>query len=213
MKMREPVNSITHLVGVILSLFGFILLIFSSISTFSIANIISSIIFSFGLVGLYTASTVYHWKIASDEKLEFLRKIDHIMIYILIAATYTPIGLIPLKGAIGYSLLTIVWTLTVIGIILKVFWMNAPRWICTGFYLLLGWISVFFIYPMTKALPPIAITLLVVGGIMYSIGAIIYGKKPEKLKIGKFKFHEIFHIFILLGSFFHFVMIFGYVIV
>ena len=176
-------------------------------------NIVSSIIFSIGLVGLYTASTVYHGINAPIEKLEFLRKIDHIMIYILIAATYTPIGLIPLKGIVGYSLLTIVWTLTLIGIILKIFWMDAPRWISTGFYLLLGWISVFFIYPMVKVLPPIAISFLVLGGIMYSIGAVIYGKKSERLNIWKFGFHEIFHVFILLGSFFHFIMIYKYIII
>lgn len=213
MKIREPINSLTHFVGVVLSFLGLVLLLTTSISNFSMINIVSSIIFSIGLVGLYTASTVYHGIIAPIEKLEFLRKIDHIMIYILIASTYTPIGLIPLKGIVGYSLLTIVWTLTIIGIILKIFWMNSPRWICTGFYLLLGWISVFFIYPMVKVLPPIAIGLLVLGGLMYSIGAVIYGKKSEKLRIWKFGFHEIFHVFILLGSFFHFLMIYTYVIV
>ncbi len=213
MKIREPINSLTHFVGVVLSFLGLVLLLTTSISNFSMINIVSSIIFSIGLVGLYTASTVYHGIIAPIEKLEFLRKIDHIMIYILIASTYTPIGLIPLKGIVGYSLLTIVWTLTIIGIILKIFWMNAPRWVSTGFYLLLGWISIFFIYPMVKVLPPVAIGLLVLGGLMYSIGAVIYGKKSEKLRIWKFGFHEVFHVFILLGSFFHFLMIYTYVIV
>lgn len=213
MKCREPINSITHLIGIVLSLLALALLLMSTINHFSYENLISSIVFSFGLIGLYTASTVYHWKIASIEKLEFLRKIDHIMIYVLIASTYTPICLITLKGFLGYLLLGLIWSLALIGIILKIFWMSAPRWLSTGFYLLLGWISIFFIYPISKALPVFAIVLLVLGGVMYSVGAIIYGKKSEKCKIGKFGFHEIFHVFILLGSFFHFIMIFRYIIV
>ena len=167
----------------------------------------------YSAIGLYTSSTIYHGKIAPIEKLEFLRKIDHIMIYVLIASSYTPMCLITLKGFLGYLLLGIVWSLALVGIILKIFWMNAPRWLSTGFYLLLGWIAIFFIYPISKVLPTFAIALLVLGGIMYSVGAIIYGKKSEKCKIGKFGFHEIFHVFILLGSFFHFVMIYRYVIV
>ena len=213
MKCREPINSITHLIGVICSFLALVLLLISTINNFSYDKLISSIVFSLGLISLYTASTVYHWKIVPIEKLEFLRKIDHIMIYVLIASTYTPISLISLKGFLGYLLLSIVWSLALIGIILKIFWMSAPRWLSTGFYLLLGWIALFFIYPISKVLPASAIALLVSGGLMYSIGAIIYGKKSEKCKIGKFGFHEIFHVFILLGSFFHFVMIYRYVII
>lgn len=213
MKCREPINSITHLIGVVLSFLGLILLLISTANHFSYENLISSIVFSLGLIGLYTSSTIYHGKIAPIEKLEFLRKIDHIMIYVLIASSYTPMCLITLKGFLGYLLLGIVWSLALVGIILKIFWMNAPRWLSTGFYLLLGWIAIFFIYPISKVLPTSAIALLVSGGIMYSVGAIIYGKKSEKCKIGKFGFHEIFHVFILLGSLFHFVMIYRYVIV
>lgn len=213
MKIREPINSITHLLGVILSFVGLIFLLVSSILNFDPIYIVSSVIFSAGLVGLYLASTIYHWKIAPNDTLEKLRKFDHMMIYILIAATYTPICLITLKGVVGYSLLSIVWTLAILGIILKACWFNAPRWIYTGFYLALGWIAVFFIYPMTQSLPIRAILLLVIGGIMYTIGAIIYGIKPKKIVIWKFGFHEIFHVFILLGSFFHYLMIYKFVII
>ncbi|MFZ7133538.1 MAG: PAQR family membrane homeostasis protein TrhA [Eubacteriales bacterium] len=213
MKIREPINSITHLLGVVLSVLGLVFLLVSSIMNYSPIYIISSIIFSIGLVGLYTASTVYHWKIAPIHTLERLRKIDHMMIYVLIAATYTPICLITLKGVIGYSLLSIVWILALLGIILKMFWFSAPRWLYTSFYLILGWIAVFFIYPMAKTLPLNAILLLVLGGLMYTIGAIIYGTKSNKIRLWKFGFHEIFHVFILLGSVFHFFMIYKYVIV
>ncbi|MFZ7120297.1 MAG: PAQR family membrane homeostasis protein TrhA [Eubacteriaceae bacterium] len=212
MNMREPINSITHLFGLILSIAGLILLLISSFSNFAISSVISSIIFSIGLIGLYSASTVYHWKNTSIERLEILRKIDHIMIYVLIASTYTPICLISLKGLLGYSLLAFVWILSFIGILLKALWLNTPRWLYTGFYLILGWLALFFIYPMSKALPVDAILLLVSGGIMYTIGAIIYGSKSEKIKLWKFGFHEIFHVFILLGSTFHFLMIYIYVI-
>lgn len=212
MKIREPINSLTHLTGLVLSILGLILLLISTINNYNPIYLISAIIFSLGLVGLYSASTIYHWAVASFKQLEILRKIDHIMIYFLIAATYTPICLISLNGKLGIILLSIVWSLAILGIILKFLWFNAPRWLYTSFYLILGWIAVFFIYPMTKVLPMGAILLLVAGGIMYTIGAVIYGLKSNKIKIWKFGFHEIFHVFIILGSVFHYIMIYEFVI-
>jgi hemolysin III len=210
--IREPLNSITHLFGVILSGIGLIFLLISSISSGEYVKIISSVIFSFGLIGLYSASTIYHWKITSEKTLEFLRKIDHSMIYILIAATYTPICLITLKGTTGYVLLSIVWSLGIIGIVLKLLWMNAPRWLYTSFYLILGWAAIFVIYPLYKILPTAGLLLLFAGGISYSVGAVFYATKSERIKIWKFGFHEIFHVFILVGSLSHYLMIYKFVI-
>lgn len=211
--IREPINSISHLFGIVLSFIGMILLLICSINTGEYIKIFSSIIFCFGLIGLYSASTLYHWYISSNErKIEFLRKIDHIMIYILIASTYTPICLITLKGLVGYLLLSIVWTLAIAGIVLKILYLNAPRWLYTSFYLFLGWAAIFVIYPLYKLLPSSGILLLITGGISYSIGAIIYATKSNKINIWKFGFHEIFHVFILLGSLIHYIMIYKYVI-
>lgn len=211
-QIREPLNSITHLFGILLSAIGLMLLLINSIQTNDSLKILTSIIFCLGLISLYSASTIYHWIIASERTLEILRKVDHIMIYILIAASYTPICIITLKGLLGYTLISIVWSLAILGIILKIVWLNAPRWLYTSFYLILGWAALFVIYPLYKLLPLTGFLLLVFGGISYSVGAVIYGTKSEKIKIWKFGFHEIFHIFILLGSIIHYIMIFKYVI-
>lgn len=210
--IREPINSLTHLVGIGLSVLGLIVLLVAAVNSGDAVKIISSLVFSMGLIGLYSASTIYHWVIASDKILTVLRKLDHIMIYVLIAATYTPVSLITLKGPVGYALLITVWALAVSGIILKLFWLNAPRWLYTSFYLILGWAAIFVIYPLYKVLPLGGVMLLVGGGILYSIGAVIYGTKSNRIGIWKFKFHEIFHIFILLGSLTHYFMIYSYII-
>lgn len=211
-EIREPINSISHLLGIILSAIGLVMLLINSLPTHDFTKVSASIIFCLGLIGLYSASTIYHWCIASDTTLNILRKLDHIMIYVLIAASYTPICLITLKGLLGYVLLSIVWSLALLGIVLKILWLNAPRWLYTSFYLVLGWAAIFVIYPLYRLLPSMGFVLLLSGGISYSIGAVIYGTKSENIKIWKFGFHEIFHIFILLGSFMHYLMIYNYII-
>lgn len=210
--IREPINSISHLLGCILSAVGFLVLLFASISTGNQIKIISSIIFSMGLLGLYSASTIYHWSTLPQKALETLRKVDHIMIYFLIAATYTPICLITLQGKVGYTLLTVVWALAFTGIILKIFWLNAPRLLYTSFYIILGWSAIFVIYPLASRIVSSGLLLIVWGGISYTIGGVLYAIKPKKLKIWKFGYHEIFHIFILLGSLLHYMTIYKYII-
>lgn len=210
--IREPINSLSHLIGCVLSIIGFRYLILASIATGSSIKIVSSVIFSLGLLGLYAASTIYHWSTLPKKALETLRKVDHIMIYFLIAATYTPICLITLNGTIGYTLLTIVWSLAVAGMILKIFWLNAPRLLYTSFYLILGWAVIIVIYPLAKHLAISGVLLIALGGISYTIGAIIYAFKPEKLLLWKFGYHEIFHIFILLGSILHYITIYKFII-
>ncbi|MEA3423381.1 MAG: hemolysin III family protein [Bacillota bacterium] len=209
LKLREPINSITHFVGALLSLIGLILLLKVSIESGDIIKILSSIIFSLGLFGLYLTSSIYH---GVYTKLIFFRKLDHIMIYFLIAASYTPICLITLKGRVGYIMISIIWSLAIAGGIIKIFWLNAPRWLYTSFYLILGWAAIFIFYPLYKSLPTTALLLFISGGLLYTIGAIIYATKSKKLKIWKFEFHEIFHIFILLGSASHFLLIYKFVI-
>lgn len=210
--IREPINSLTHLIGAILSCVAMIMLLYVSFLSGNMIKVVSAFIFAGGLIALYTASTVYHWRITTPKKLKFLRKIDHMMIYILIAATYTPVCLITLKGFVGYTMISVIWTLAISGIVLKMVWLNAPRWLYTSFYLILGWAAVLVIYPLYKALPSAGLNLLIAGGLSYTIGAVIYGSKSEKIKIWKFGFHEIFHIFIMLGSLLHFFMIYNYIV-
>jgi len=207
-KFREPVSGLTHLFGAILSILGLNILIQHSVITYKS----SLIVFGISLILLYTASSVYHLVYASDKAIMVLRRIDHSMIYILIAGTYTPICLIALKGHLGSILCIAIWALALTGIILKIFWFNAPRWLYTFFYVFMGWIAVFAIYPLLKAISFSGVLWLMAGGISYTIGAVIYAAKWPKITSELFGFHEIFHIFVLLGSFCHFWMIFKYVI-
>lgn len=210
--IREPVNAITHFFAALASIYGLYLLLEVSINSFSIINIISAVVFSIGLIGLYSASTIYHSWNGSEAQVIFLKKIDHMFIYILIAGSYTPICLISLKGPMGYWLISIIWTMALAGIFIKKIWFHAPRWISTAFYLILGWAAIFVIFPLSKVLPLSGMILLFSGGISYSIGAIFYGFKSKKIKLWILGYHEIFHIFTMLGSLCHFIMIYKYVI-
>lgn len=205
--MKEPGNTITHLIGAVLSVVGLIYMIYLAIKNQNGFYLAGGLIFGISLIALYSASTIYHWIPGSERLSGILRKIDHAMIYVLIAGTYTPICLITLKGFVGTALLIGVWTLAVTGIVVKLLWMSAPRWLYTGFYLFLGWLAVFFIYPIYKAMPVAGFICLVTGGVMYTVGSIIYAKKSEALRLARLGFHEIFHLFILAGSAFHFVMV------
>ena len=134
------------------------------------------------------------------------------MIFVLITSFYAPFCLISLKNSIGLPMLLIMFTIAIIGIIFKLCWFDCPRWLQTSMYIGMGWASIFMLKPLCANLPTMSIFWLVVGGVLYTIGGIIYGAKPKKLKIGKFEFHEIFHIFIILGSLSHFISVFCYVI-
>lgn len=202
--IREPINSITHFIGMVLSI---IALPFVITKSQNLIQMLTTIVFVLGLIGLYGTSSIYHAINGSPETLRQWRKADHMMIYILIAATYTPICLIGLKGIIGYTLLGIIWGLSLLGIIFKIFWLNMPRRIYTALYVILGWAAIFAIYPLYQAVGAIGITLLIGGGISYTVGAIIYARK-SKWMLGPFGFHEIFHLFIMLGSLLHFIMIY-----
>lgn len=206
--IREPINSITHLIGMLLSVIALPIVILKSNT---LTQIITVSIFCIGLIGLYGTSSIYHGLKKSPSTLEKWRMADHIMIYILIAASYTPICLISLEGILGTVLLSIIWVLTIMGIVAKVLWTNMPRKLYTSLYVLLGWAAVFTIYPLYIAVGPIGVALLVAGGLAYTFGAVIYAKKPPFVFL-KFGFHEVFHLFIILGSLLHFLMIYHYVL-
>lgn len=206
--LREPMNGFTHFIGLILSTVALVLLI--NISKDSI-HLIALTIFGSGLILLYLTSTLYHWLKLSDVGVKRLRKADHIMIFINIASTYTPVCIIALPGTLGNNLLIGVWSVAFAGISIKLFWMNAPRWLSTIIYLSMGWLAVIVIVPLFNILPAGALIWLFVGGFFFTIGAIIYARKKPNPFPGFLGFHEIFHIFVLLGSFSHFVMIYGYI--
>lgn len=211
--MKEPVNTLTHLIGAVLSVVALVFMLIKGIGNGSSMQVAVAIIFGISLIGLYTASTVYHWVPSSEKLNALLRRIDHSMIYVLIAGTYTPVCLIALKGTLGWSLFAAIWGLAILGIIIKLVWFSAPRWLYTSFYVMLGWLAVFFIVPLYRSLPIGGFVWLLVGGLMYSVGAVIYGTKSKRLKISVFGFHEIFHVFILAGSFAHVIMVERFILV
>lgn len=210
---REPINGFTHLGGAILSFAGLLALVIkTTLTSPTIVDITAVIIFGISLVLLYSASATYHLVVASDKVISFLRKIDHSMIFILIAGSYTPFCLIALKGIEGWVTFGIVSGIAICGVVFKMIWFNCPRWLSTSVYIGMGWISVFIIIPLYKSIALGGILLLLAGGISYTIGAIIYGLKPKALKFKNLGFHEIFHIFILIGSLCHYIAVFKYVI-
>lgn len=211
-KLREPVNGFTHFIGILFSILATVLMINATINPLKPYHLISFCIFGAGMFLLYTSSTLYHWLKLSEEGTKTLRRVDHIMIFILIAATYTPICLVPLRDTIGYGVLAGIWGTAIIGAIFKIFWLTAPRWLSTAIYLLMSWLAVFISIPLFKLLQVEAIIWLLLGGVFYTVGAIIYGMKKPNPYPGILGFHEIFHIFVLLGSFSHFWMIYKYII-
>ncbi len=211
--LREPINSLTHWVGAILSLFALIAMLIKGIaSNASTTAIVSVVIFGISMIMLYSVSATYHGVITSDKIIFRLRKLDHSMIFILIAGSYAPFSLIALGGSKGTVFFTTIASIAIAGILFRMLWFNCPRWFQTSLYIGLGWAAIFMIKPLSQVLNPISLFLLVLGGVFYTIGGIIYGLKPKKLQLGKFGFHEIFHIFIILGSLCHFICVFLYLI-
>jgi hemolysin III len=212
-KLREPINSITHFAGAGLSILALIaMLIKVIINDGSSIAIISVTIFGISLILLYTISATYHGVISTEKVIFNLKRLDHSMIFILIAGSYAPFCLLAIGGSFGTTMFTIMMSIAAFGIIFKLCWFNCPRWLQTSMYIAMGWSAVFMLKPLSAVLPLTSIFWLVLGGILYTIGGVIYGAKPKKLKIKNFGFHEIFHIFILLGSLSHFICVFTYIL-
>ncbi|WP_339228715.1 hemolysin III family protein [Oceanobacillus sp. FSL K6-2867] len=211
--VREPINGFTHLFGAILSIAGLVALVMKALTTTESALAITAvIIFGISMILLYAASATYHMVIAKDRIIAFLRRVDHSMIFVLIAGTYTPFCLISLNGVTGWVLFGVISGLAIAGVIFKLVWFHAPRWLSTALYVIMGWIVVFFSGSLAPIIGTNGMFYLIAGGLIYTIGAVIYWLKPAFLEFKHVGFHEIFHIFILLGTLFHFICIYGYVL-
>ncbi|WP_226677833.1 PAQR family membrane homeostasis protein TrhA [Mesobacillus jeotgali] len=211
--IREPINGLTHLAGALLSFAGLLALVIkAALTTGSPLAITSVTIFGISMILLYTASATYHMVISKDSVIAFLRKIDHSMIFVLIAGTYTPFCLISLNGVTGWTLFGIIIFAAFCGILFKMIWFRSPRWLSTSIYIVMGWMVIFVVSPLSSVLNPAGIFWLVAGGIMYTIGGVIYALKPAFLRSKHLGFHEIFHIFIMLGSLSHFLSVYLYVL-
>lgn len=205
--LREPVNSLTHWGGAALALIGLIALLIIGWDT--PAKIISIAVYGGSLIFMFSASATYHMVRVKDKALEVFRKIDHSAIYALIAGTYTPFCVNAFEGFWKWGMLTIVWSLALIGIIVKIFYIRAPRWLNAGIYVLMGWISVAAAGEMLAALPIWVFTWLIIGGVVYTLGAVVYATKIFNFKPGVFGFHEVWHIFVLVAAAAHFVAVLG----
>lgn len=208
-KLREPVNSLTHWGGAILALIGLIVLLVIGWTQGTPAKIISLTIYGFSLIFMFSASATYHAVQVKDKVLEIFRKIDHAAIYVLIAGTYTPFCVNAFTGFWKWGLLSIIWSLAVIGIVVKIFYIRAPRWLNAGIYLVMGWLSAATAGQMLAHLPAWVLTWLIIGGVTYTLGAIVYMTKIFNFKPGVFGFHEVWHIFVLLAALFHYVAVMG----
>ena len=203
--IEEKINIISHAVGFILSIIALVLLVRHATRHGDVWHIVSFSIFGASLIILYAASSFYH-SAKKSELRNRLNIIDHASIYVLIAGTYTPFTLVTLKGTIGWVIFGISWGLALTGIILKLFFTGKYNLMSTIMYVLMGWVIVFAIKPLINNLPLEGLLWLVAGGISYTIGAILYGIKKIKFN------HAIFHMFVLMGSFCHFVSVYFYVL-
>ncbi len=210
--VREPANAYTHLAGALLSVLGLVLLIHKSVLYGQPVHIVAFSIFGSSMVLLYLASTLYHMLSISEKGIRILRRIDHIMIYILIAGTYTPVTLIVLEGFAGWALFTTVWSIAVLGVLFKVVWFHAPKWISLVLYLAMGWMALIAFPELWRVFSMSALLWLLMGGLAYTAGAIIYGFKWPNPSPKYFNFHAIWHIMVMAGSFCFFWLMYQYVI-
>lgn len=210
-KLRDPISGLTHFIGIVFAIIGFVFLMVKVTDPVKPWHIGTFIVFNTAMVLVYLFSTLYHWLPLSSKGVQRLRRADHIMIFIMIAATYTPICLIPLRNSIGWGLFSSVWGIAAVGLLLKIVWLQAPRWISVAVYILMGWLVVIGIFPLIEALNVHALLWLLAGGLFYTFGAIIYAIKRPDPWPNRFGFHEIFHIFVMLGTVSHYIVMYNYI--
>lgn len=212
--VKDPGSAITHFIGMLMAIFAAVPLIIKAAHEPSRIYLISIIIYAASLILLYAASTTYHTFNRSERVNTILKKIDHMMISVLIAGSYTPICLLVLKGRRGLILLAIVWSFAIVGILIKAFWVYCPRWVSSVLYIGMGWTCVLAFTQILNSMSTAAFLWLLSGGIIYTVGGIIYALKLPifNLKHKNFGSHEIFHLFVMCGSACHFIVMYAFVL-
>jgi hemolysin III len=203
--MREPVSGLTHLGGAIAALVGQIALLV--VGWNGAEKLASVLVYGISLIALFSASATYHLVNAGPKVTKILRKLDHSAIFLLIAGSYTPFCINAFTGFFRWGLLAIVWGIAIVGIVVKIFYVDAPRWLAAGVYVLMGWLCVAAAGQMTTVLSPFSLAWLIAGGVIYTLGAVVYATKLFDFVPGKFGYHEVWHIFVLLGAAAHFVAV------
>ena len=212
--IKDPGSAITHFIGMLMAVFAAVPLLIKAAHEPSRIYIISIAVYAASLILLYAASTTYHTFDKSEQVNTSLKKIDHMMISILIAGSYTPICLLVLKGRTGIILLSIVWGIAIVGILLKAFWVYCPRWVSSVLYIGMGWTCVLAFTQILNSMPPAAFGWLLAGGIIYTAGGVIYALKLPIFnnRHKNFGSHEIFHLFVMGGSACHFIVMYAFVL-
>lgn len=211
--IREPGSAITHFIGMMMAVFAAVPLLVKTGTTSDSKSFTAMLIFIISMVLLYGASATYHSVNLDGKPLRIFRKIDHMMIFVLIAGTYTPVCLIVLGNKEGYSLLTLVWGIAIVGMLVKAFWITCPKWFSSIIYIAMGWVCVFVFQPLVQTLPASAFLWLLAGGLIYTVGGVIYALKLPifNSKHANFGSHEIFHLFCMAGSVCHYIFMYNYV--
>lgn len=207
----RPWSAITHGIGAVLSAVGTVALLLRSAALGSALDFWVFLIYGLSMTGLYTASTLYHCVSTSVAGRIALRKYDHCSIYLLIAGSYTPICMTVLWGGVGAPLLLAIWLCAAAGIILTIAKLDIPRWLTSVIYLAMGWMALFAIAPLSRVLPAAGMFWLIAGGVLYTVGGVLYAVKWPGRNNPRFGCHEIFHVFIVLGSVSHFILMYSVV--
>ncbi len=212
--VKDPGSAITHFIGMIMAVIAAVPLMIKAFREPSVLYPVAVGIYAASLILLYAASTTYHTFDRSDRVNTILKKIDHIMISVLIAGTYTPLCLLVLKGRTGSLLLTIVWAIAILAILIKLFWVYCPKWVSSVLYIGMGWTCLLALPQLIETLSAGAFFWLLAGGIIYTAGGVIYALKLPVFNSRHTAFgsHEIFHLFVMAGSICHFIVIYTYVL-
>ena len=208
-KLREPVNGLTHLIAAIVAALGLVGLWI--LGRGSVIKEVSLTIYGLSLILMFSASATYHLTKARPQVMKYLRKLDHSSIYILIAGTYTPICLHYFTGFWQWGMVIVIWGLAIAGICVKLVIINAPRWLTAGIYLIMGWLALFGLKEIFTSMPVWAWIWLLLGGLFFTLGAIIYITKKMDFYPGVFGFHEVWHIFVILGCLCHFIIMAAFI--
>jgi hemolysin III len=205
--LREPFSGLSHLLGAALSLPAMLFLLMKLPEQQYLTYLFSYLIFCISMFMMFGSSAIYHLMEISENGLQKLKRIDHMAIFIMIAGTYTPYCLIGLKGSLSWLMFSIIWAIAIVGILIKIYWLHAPRWLSTLLYVSMGWAAIFIYAPLKKNLSDPALNWLFIGGIVYTLGAIIYATKWPTIHTRYFNFHDLWHVFVLAGAACHFVSI------
>lgn len=211
--IREPGSAITHFIGMLMAVFAAVPLLVKAGIASGGRTFTAMTIFMLSMILLYGASATYHSVNVTGKSLRIFRKLDHMMIFVLIAGSYTPVCLLVLGGREGYALLALVWGIALAGMLVKAFWITCPKWFSSVIYIAMGWVCVLVFGQLLNTLPAAAFGWLLAGGIIYTIGGVIYALKLPLFnsRHREFGSHEVFHLFVMGGSICHFIFMYLYV--